>query len=196
MGGASLGQRRKVGEEQAGWTLVELLVVMVVLLTVGGVVVTGIVSGMSATRKGQARVEALTDLETAAQRVTREVRAARALETIEPETLQVLVFRDGGRARHRYSFDDGALTAAREVYEDEVSTTPESSVSSALLDDLSAAAVSTFTYFDGRDEQLDPAVEPASAVERVAVTFRRELPEQDPIEVQTSVFVRNSRAQP
>lgn len=59
---------------EAGFTLVELLVVMLILGIVGGITMTSLVRGMDTSNRVSARVETLTQLEMTAQRLSREVR--------------------------------------------------------------------------------------------------------------------------
>lgn len=57
-----------------GFTLVELLVVMLILGVVGGITMTSLVQGMNTSNRASARVETLTTLEMAGQRAAREIR--------------------------------------------------------------------------------------------------------------------------
>lgn len=60
--------------EQDGFTLLELLVVMLILGVVGGMTMTSLVRGMNTSSRATARVETLTTLEMAGQRAAREIR--------------------------------------------------------------------------------------------------------------------------
>jgi len=73
---AMLGVRR--GREEGGYSLVEMLVVLLLLGVVGTVVTKGIVTTLRSTRTGTQRAVALSQLQTAADRLSRELRAAEA----------------------------------------------------------------------------------------------------------------------
>lgn len=66
----------KRNPRDGGFTLVELLVVVLLLGIVGGVVTSSIVSALSSARSTTARVHALNELEIAMQRVLGDLRAA------------------------------------------------------------------------------------------------------------------------
>lgn len=179
-------------DAEQGFSLVELLVVMTLLLVVGGIVTTSVVSGLTASRRGQARVYALTDLETAGQRVAREARAAQPIIAASDNLLDLTVFRNDGRFRFRYELIGGELQETRTWY-----ATPTASVPTwtygprALISDLDQGGVPIFTFYRDDGSNWDVG-DPPSQIARTRIRFRRDLPEQSPIEVETSVFVRNS----
>lgn len=71
-------------EREQGFTLVELLVAMTLILIVGGVVVTSVVRALQVTTQANERTTALTDIERGLERVTRQIRVADPLE-IDPD---------------------------------------------------------------------------------------------------------------
>jgi type II secretory pathway pseudopilin PulG len=73
--------------DDSGSMLVELLVGMVLMSIIGLVVLDGIVGGFKAQRGLQDRGEALAQIRTAAQRVTRQVREAHPVDWAERTTL-------------------------------------------------------------------------------------------------------------
>jgi prepilin-type N-terminal cleavage/methylation domain-containing protein len=188
-------RHRNLGDER-GFSLVELLVVMMLLVVVGGIVTTSVVAGLTASRRGQERVYALTDLETAAQRVAREARAAQPVIAANSNLLDLTVFREAngqhGRFRFRYELIGGDLLETRTWYSSPAASTPTSTVGPRpLIANLDQGGAPTFTFF--RDDGVPWVVgDPPSDIARVRVLLRRDLPEQDPIEVETSVYVRNS----
>lgn len=181
--------------DEAGVSLIELLVVMVLLGVVGTMVTSAVVSGLAASSRGQARVEALTELETAVHRVTREVRAAAPIHVADVHTMEVTALRGNGRIRWTFAADSAAatLTAAQVAYADRLTTTPSSSVPARpLVRDL-VQVQPTFTYAKADGSAWVPGTDAdRDEIHRVTITLRRDLAEQDPIEVETSVHVRSA----
>ncbi|MBW3603423.1 MAG: type II secretion system GspH family protein [Actinobacteria bacterium] len=194
----STRQVRRIGDE-SGFTLVELLVVMTLMLIVGGVVVNGIVSGLRASERGRARVEALTDLERAAERMARDLRFADPVDAASATQVIVNVLRDdaGVLVRHRVTFTvdaaTGTITETRAIYDPPLSATPTSTTTREVIGDLDpAATVFAFGKADGQPwDPVPPDPDTLSDLAEIRLDLRRELPDQDPIEVETSVFVRN-----
>lgn len=65
--------------DDGGFTLVELLVVLVILSILGGVTTTAVVTTLQSAAHTEQRVQALHELETALQRITRDLRVAEPL---------------------------------------------------------------------------------------------------------------------
>lgn len=101
-------------DREDGFSLVELIVVMAILVIVATIMANGAISGMRATRAAEARVDAVTELEQALQRMTREIRAAHPLPVGNVEVtpialaadneIQVRAQRREGGATRRFSF--------------------------------------------------------------------------------------------
>jgi prepilin-type N-terminal cleavage/methylation domain-containing protein len=179
-----------------GFTLVELLVVMALLLIVGSVVVNGLVSGLRATERGQARVEALTDLERAVERMARDLRFADPVDAASPTQVIVNVLRDAGgtRERHRitYAVSPGSITETRAVYDPPSAATPTSTITRPVIDNLDPA-VTVFEFAEADGQLWVPGTDSVDDIAEIRIDLARELREQEPIAVETSVFVRNVR---
>lgn len=186
-------QRLRATDDEAGFALVELLVVMALMLIVGGIVVNGIVAGLRASERGRQRVVALTDLERAAERMARDLRFADPVDAATGTTVTVNVLRDAGtQVRHRvtYTVAAGTINETRAVYDPPSASTPSSTTSREVIADLDpATTVFGFEKADG--QPWVSGTDPTSDLAEIQLDLRRELPDQAPIELETSVFVRN-----
>lgn len=176
---------RHTDPREAGFTLVELLVVLVLAGVVGTVALNGIVTSTRVSRQTQERVQAAAELQRAAERITRDVRAACPLEVLEGDRIVGIVHPDGGaamRAIYRYDAPTRALRSATEVPVGPLGTPPETTLMTQVepVGDL-------FTYL-GEDATVVTA---ATDVRFVHITLRRDLAEQDPVQVETRVALRN-----
>lgn len=192
---ATHGVRRMVrADEERGFSLVELLVAMSVLVVVSTVILSGLVSALRATERGQARVEALTDLERAAERMARDLRFADPVDVATTAQVVVNVLRDDGgtQVRHRVTYDvaGGVITETRAVFDPPAATVPTSTTARTVIDDLDPA-VSVFAFFKADGQAWVDGTDGLDELAEVRLDLRRELPDQDPIELETSVFVRN-----
>lgn len=181
-------------DSENGFTLVELLVAMAIMLAVGAVVLTGLVSGLRAAERGQARVAALTDLERAAERLARDLRFADPIDAATTTQVIVNVLRDDGGAqvRHRvtYTVAAGTITETRAVYDPPASATPASTTTRTVIDDLDPT-VTVFAFVKADGQAWVAGTDALSDLAEIQLDLRRELADQDPIALETSVFVRN-----
>lgn len=181
-------------DDETGFTLVELLVVMALMLIVGGVVLNGIVSGLSAAERGRQRVIALTDLERAAERMARDLRFADPVDAATGTSVTVNVLRDdaGSQVRHRVTFTvaGGAITETRAIYDPPSAAVASSTNTRDVIADLDAGTT-VFAFFKADGQAWLSGTDAPRELAEIQLDLRRELPDQDPIEVETSVFVRN-----
>lgn len=198
-----LSRPRAQGE--GGFTLVELLVTIVVLGMVGSIVTSSLVGGMQATRRAEARVEALTDLQRAAERASRELRAACPVTDVDPDDpdsatpdgdeghhVQVEVLRGGERRRFTYDLPVGSTSV--EVREERFDTATSSWVTTRAgvlitgIDNRTGSpALATFRALD-QDGQVTTVAQQVVSFE---LTLRRTLSDGPPITADHVVHVRN-----
>jgi len=196
-------RRLERAPDDQGFTLIEMLVVIAILLIVGGITTNAIVTGFESTRKGQDRIRGLSDLEKGIERIGRELRVADPL-LIDPDgnfdgCIGAEVFRDGKRFIIVYRLevdpDDPStfdLVQDIETYDDPDDTTPSTTNVGLFIDRIHSDAL--FTYFDQNGNPIlgtDPQAYLTSA--QVRINLVKQLFEQDPLAVTTVVNVRNAR---
>lgn len=171
---------------EGGYSLPELLVVMVLLGIIGSIVTNSVVAGMQTTRRAQARVVALTDLEKSVARIGRELRAACPVRTSTPTQVTVDSERADTLWRYRYTLNTTTqqLSEQRQRY-DTASATWVTVVDAPLISDVTNTTA--FSYVDTENQ----ATSDPTRVVGLGVTITRDLPEQDAITVSTRLTARN-----
>jgi prepilin-type N-terminal cleavage/methylation domain-containing protein len=200
---------------EEGFTLVELLVVMVLLGVVGGVVTTAIISSMNSASASTARIMATHELEVALQRVSRDIRAADPVFISDERRYGEHIGARFLRNRHMvvvsFELRDGEqqeLIQETTTYDlDEIvdGETPDLvETSRALVTTVDNGDEPVFRYYDRAGEELtcDPVVEGGSfcdgvyaSAKRVGIHLVRDVPGQSPVRAHTVVSVRNTRYQ-
>lgn len=208
---------------QQGFSLVELLVVMLLVGVVGSVVTTSLVQSMSNTRLTSARAVALHDIERSLQVVGRELRIADPLildadgqyderiaaQVVRDDTVQIHTFTIEGEGgvddvegiqflfQRIVEYDRQELLASGPD-----GATPITLPKRRLITDINNGIEAVFTYHDtvGDEITCDPAV-PNDCRDRygnanqVGIRLIRNLDDQEPIRAETRVSVRNLRYQ-
>jgi prepilin-type N-terminal cleavage/methylation domain-containing protein len=167
-----------------GFTLVELLVVILLLGVVGSVVTAGLVSAMGHTRDSQERIHAMAELQRSAERITREMRAACPVMAIDDDDVTVAIQRGGETVYHQFyrDADDRLRHAVKENSDD----APDGG--NVLITDLPDDGEALFTFLG----DSGAVVTDARDVRIVRMSLRSELPAQDhTVEVETTTSLRN-----
>lgn len=205
---------RHRGED--GFSLVELVVVMGLLMVVGTVFVSGLVGGFRASSLVRARMEAMSDLQVGVQRMTREIRAAAPVQLVTVganRSIHVRVFKAGGCVRVTYRIEgnelaqytqpltpalaDGVAPNALACISPGVADPPPGTATRrVLVRDL--AADTRFTYQRAGGAAMDFSLTGASRplerdIRTVRVTVRRNVRRGGVVEVDTTVLLRNQR---
>jgi prepilin-type N-terminal cleavage/methylation domain-containing protein len=171
--------------DEAGFTLVELLVVIVLVGIVGAIVSSGLVGSMRVSVQSQARLEAMAELQRGSEGMTRELRAACPVSLAQADEARVIVQRDGERFEHRFRVAADALR--HEVARDDAGTWTVVNPERVLIPEVDTT-LTRFTYTD-RDGAVVSAVQD---VRNIDVVLVRELAGQpQPIELQSAVNLRN-----
>ncbi|QBI21505.1 prepilin-type N-terminal cleavage/methylation domain-containing protein [Egibacter rhizosphaerae] len=169
---------RQVNED--GFTLVELLVVVLLLGVLGAAITSGIVSAHSAQRAQIERSDALAELRTAAERVSRDVRAADPLLFAEADRLEAKVDRGDGHEEVEYTIHDGRLVRR-------VDGGSAQSLVERWPDDHDP-----FAFLVPDDADAVESVEPPGSAYGVELRFGRDIDNADaPVELSDTVIMRN-----
>ena len=177
---------RKQRSIEGGFTLVELLVVLIILGVVGSMATVAVTTTLRASSATTARVIALDELQTAMQRVSRDLRAAELFiitdTTAVERKVTADVFRDGQVVRVTYSVEerDGVDVLIRE------------DTGQTLITLVDNDAEPVFTYLDAQGEPI-PEVDDYTKARQIRIRFIRGIEGRSPVIVESLVNVRNTR---
>jgi prepilin-type N-terminal cleavage/methylation domain-containing protein len=212
-------RNRTADRGEAGFTLVELLVVIVLLGVVGGVVVSAITTGLRSASASTARTMALHDIEVALQRVGRDLRAADPLyltaSTDYGTTIGAEFLRDRKIEVVRFSIDveDGVRYLVQNSQQfdldDVISGNPTATVLPQRrlvvdIDNDDPEDDPIFVYYDAdgilidcvpgeHGETKQSCDDEYGAAQQIGIRLVRNVPGQEPIRAETRVNVRNTR---
>lgn len=178
--------RRGERSDESGFTLVELVVVMVVMGIIGAFTLTSLVEGMQVSNDADRRVQALSDLQQSGNQVSRELRMACEVRQADSDVVELDLLRDGTRYRYRI---EASATGTLQADIDSVAadgTTTDVRVDRIADDIVNDDAL--FTYLDASGAVMAPAV--PSQVRDITLTLRRQAP-GDVIEWTGDIHLRN-----
>jgi prepilin-type N-terminal cleavage/methylation domain-containing protein len=203
---------------EAGFTLVELLVVLVLMGVVGGIVTSALVTGMQSSRATSARTMALHDIEVALQRVGRELRAADPLYLTDGEDygerLGAEIVRDRSVQVVRFAVEEGdegvdllvqdTTVFDLDAYLNDPDATPVEQPRRTLVTAIHNGDDPIFRYYraDGALIDCEVGVDGATKAtcddryaeaSQIGIRLIRLVEGQSPIEAETRVTVRNTR---
>lgn len=180
--------RRRLAAEH-GISLIEVLIAIVIAGVVGGAIVNAMSQGTRAAQRSHNRVTALAELQTVAQRVARELRAANPITLADATQAEVAVNRAGQSRTYRFR-----LVADGTTYRiEEVRTIAGVGSTSILARGLPVTGLA-LRYYDGTGTELLPPVTGGNVplIRTIKVTLSRFIPlNTAPITLETTVDVRN-----
>jgi prepilin-type N-terminal cleavage/methylation domain-containing protein len=177
-------------DDQRGFTLVELLVVLLLLGIVGGIVGNAVITSFRSSRATTNRTVALHELEIALQRMTRDLRAADPLVLSSggdyDRQIGAWIDRDGTREIVRYEIVE--VDGNQQLIRVDTNQT--------LVSLVDNGGEPVFRYLDEDGEQIECTTDCSSAylrAARVEIRLVREIPNREPVRAITSVGVRGMR---
>lgn len=185
-------RRVRRGGDQAGFTLIEMLVVVILMGVVGAMFTSGMMSAFRADRHTRARVGVQNDVTKGVDRMTKQIRVAAPVISFSASSLAVETYRGGYRWRYTYSYDSGAkkVTETLQKYASATAVSPLSTTTQTLLTNVTNSGTQPmFSYYD-RNGAVATTV---AKIARVQVTLQETPSETQPLKVTTSVYLRNYR---
>lgn len=186
---------------ESGFTLVELLVVLVIMGVVGGVVTSAIMTSMRSASATSARIQATQELEIAMQRMTRDIRAADPLE-LSPSgdfanEVGARVSRGGSsKSVMYYLAADGSELHARTVQLDDTGAEVSGTPSRQLVAQVDNGGTPVFTYLDASGRELSCVPDCVTAyrgVAQIQIRLTRHLTGDTQVVLDSHVNVRSVR---
>jgi prepilin-type N-terminal cleavage/methylation domain-containing protein len=202
----SMIHRTGHGDDEAGLTLIELLVTMIIMGVISAVVTAGIVTSLTDQRRERTRLDAVSGSQQVLERVTKDLRAADPLVAADASSVTVLVYHGAACQQRRYY-----VNASNQLVE-EIASYPASAscrtrsgtvgtassfVLLARVANASTDPLFSYRRIDAAQDAEVPVTVPVVAtflplVDSVTVSLKAGLKEnQAPVSVSTSVDLRN-----
>jgi prepilin-type N-terminal cleavage/methylation domain-containing protein len=191
----------RLRDDQAGFTLVELLVVTVLLGVIGAIAVQGIVITMERQRATAQRIDGLHELEIAVQRASRDLRAANPLVLSETRsattTIGARIQREGETLIVSYGLEE---EGGEQVLVQRTAVEGETVQVRQLVTQVDNGDAPIFRYLreDGTEITCDDTVSTCARTfmdqaTDVEINLLRGVVGQDPVTVSTTINIRNIR---
>lgn len=177
--------------DDRGFSLVELLVGIAITAVLGGAVVGSVVRTLQVSADATVRVDAMTSLQQAHERMTRNIRAADPVGSASPTDLNLTVWDSPNQRRViSYALVGDTVEQTVATFISPTASTPSTVGTSVVIDGLVQGAEPLFTYATS-DGTTWNGVAPED-ITRVSITLVAGSGDGTTIPLTTSVFIRNS----
>jgi type II secretory pathway pseudopilin PulG len=181
---------------QAGFSVVEMLVVTALTLIVGGIVLSSTISGFRTTQKQTSRVEALNDVKSVFQRLTRDIRGANPVIAAEANRIQVREIQSGVRRTLEWVLDGDQVVFLQEEVDHTTGVEVSPAVKRVVLRDVEMpAGTPVFRYFAADGSELAETAAgtyPVDEIESVELALAVGIERSDEtVEMSERITVRN-----
>lgn len=189
--------RLESGGSTSGYSLIEILVVLVLLGVVGGIISSTIIMSMRTTRLHQNRTYAVDAVQTQLERLARSLRVADPIRAASATSMTVDLYRNSTCVRETWTASGTTLKVTDVTYPTwssclnyPATATPTSTTTTTALAALDNGVTSLFTFTDSTGTALSsPTV---SAIAFVKITIVESVVGRNaPVTFNTSVGVRN-----
>lgn len=179
------------GRRDDGFTLIEMLVVVVIMGVIGGIFFSTVVNAARVDDATRSRADAQEAVTLALERVTKEVRVAAPLVSVSPTSVVVDVYptQPSGstlRERHTFTLTGTELQQQVQVFSPATSTIANSTSTRVLADGVVAAG----TAFTAKD-RAGAATTLPSKVASLDISLQRGTATAKPFVAATTIFLRN-----
>lgn len=182
-----------------GFSLIELLVVMILLSVISGIVVATMIGTMRSTRQAQNRASSADAIQSQLERIARDLRVADPIRAASATSITVDNYRGTGCFRETWSLSSGSLVRALTTFAASsactvypATATPLSSSTQTMLTGLSNSTL--FTYEDSSGNTITNPTPSAIAVVHATIT-QAGSENRGGVTFDTSVGVRNETLQ-
>jgi type II secretory pathway pseudopilin PulG len=190
--------RRSRGAADAGVSLIEVLVVVIMLGIVGGILTTTMISGMRTTRQEQNRSDSSSLVQTQLARLARDLRVADPIRAASATSMTVDVYRSGTCVRDTWTVASNNLVLTAVTYPTWAScknypTTAiaTSSITKTVITGLNNGATPVFAFQDATGATLSSPTPTAIYVVNISLSQAGKEGRAG-VSYSTSVGVRNA----
>jgi prepilin-type N-terminal cleavage/methylation domain-containing protein len=160
--------RREAHEDQRGFTLIELMVVITLTTLIGGMVLSAVIQTFQTQRRHVAQLEVMNDAKLTLERVGRELRAADPLQVGEASRAEVQISRGGTPQVFSFQLEPSAGGTQRLRLCNSALGTCGAATGRIVLDGIvPTAGYRLFRYYDAAGTEITAASLTSDELERV-----------------------------